>query len=251
MLAAPGLPAPTLPREVIEARRREMLALGMIEYENCRRSGLYYLENYVWTYDEHEREEPAKPLLHGKPLIDRITLQPMRELDGSEDDYLRYIALAWLQEKLLLIPKSRQLRLSHLMVNLHGWLCQFYPGQKVAIQSKVFEDADALLERRWQSMKLEREKYPHIPWPEAKRKVGFIHWPNGSLMMAIKQGGDKVRSYTFSAILSDEMAFQEEAEEAYVAAIPTIEGGDAKYTGVSTANPGFFQTLVFDKAGAR
>src|SRR5690606_979760 len=251
MLAAPGLPTPTLPREAIEARRRELLALGMIEYEDCRRSGLYYLEYYGGTYDEHEREEPSKPLFHGKPLIDRVTLQPTRELDGSEDDYLRYIALAWLKEKLLLVPKSRQLRLSHLMVNLHGWLCQFYPGQKVAIQSKVFEAADALLERRLQSMKLEREKYPHIPWPDANGTDGYHPWPNGQPMMAIKQGGDKVRSYTFSAIMSDEMAFQEEAEEAYVAAIPTIEGGDAKYTGISTANPGFFQTLVFDKAGAR
>ena len=238
------------PPEIVANRLHELLQAGLLEFEACRRHPLYYLERYVWTLDEHEMREPAKPLMHGEPAVDPLTLQLSRELDGGEDDYLRFIALAWWQEKLLLVPKSRQLRLSHLMINLHGWLCQFNPGQRVAVQSKVFEDADALLERRWKSMQLERRLYPHLPWPEATRKVGFINWPNGSQMMAIKQGGDKVRSYTFSAILSDEMAFQEEAEAAYTAAIPTIEGGDAKYTGISTANPGFFQKRVFDKAGA-
>lgn len=237
-----------LSSEVIRARERELRVQGLIEMENCRRSALYYLENFVWSMDEHESKEPAKPLLHGDHVMDPTTLLMNRELDGREDDYLRYIALLWQKEKLLLVPKSRQLRLSHIMVNLHGWLCQFYPGQRVAVQSKVFEDADALLERRWVSMKLERKLYPHLPWPHATRKVGFITWENGSQMMAIKQGGDKVRSYTFSAIMSDEMAFQEEAEQAFTAALPTIEGGDAKYTGISTAHPGFFEKLVFDRS---
>lgn len=234
--------------EELRAREAELRIHGLIQLENCRRSALFYLENFVWTMDEHETRSPAKPLLHGDNVIDPDTLQMTRELDGREDDYLRYAALCWEREKLLLVPKSRQLRLSHLMVNLHGWLCQFHPGQRVAVQSKVFEDADALLERRWTSMKLERKLFPHIPWPHATRKVGFITWDNGSVMMAIKQGADKVRSYTFSAIMSDEMAFQDEAEESYTAAVPTIEGGDAKYTGISTAHPSFFEKLVFDRS---
>lgn len=41
---------------------------------------------------------------------------------------------------------------------------------------------------------------------------------------------------------SDEMGFQTEAEEAFTAARPCIEGGGA-FNGVSSANPGFFQEL--------
>src|SRR3990167_3212523 len=44
---------------------------------------------------------------------------------------------------------------------------------------------------------------------------------------------------------SDEMGFQPEAESAYTAAKPTIDGG-GKFIGVSTAEPGFFEDLVFD-----
>jgi phage FluMu gp28-like protein len=62
--------------------------------------------------------------------------------------------------------------------------------------------------------------------------VGRIICANGSTIMAIAQGAEKMRSYTFSAILSDEMGFQDKAEEAYTAALPTIEG--------------FFKALCFD-----
>jgi hypothetical protein len=231
----------------LEDWARDLELEGWIEYENCRRSLLYYVENYCWTVDEHEREEPIRRLVHGDRAIDRQTLQMARELDGREDDYLRYATLAWEQERLLVVPKSRQMRLTHVCVAWHGWLAQMYPGQRIAIQSKNFEDADALLERLHQSWIAQRERAPHIPWPSYKRNVGRIILPHGSIIMAIAQGADKLRSYTFSAIMSDEMAFQDEAEAAYTAALPTIEGGNTKYTAISSANPSFFQDLVFDK----
>lgn len=230
----------------LRKKAAELRIAGELQYESCRRSLLYYLENFCWTLDEHERDGAEKPLFHGKRWIDPSTLLPLRELDGSEDDYLRYTAAVWEQVPLLAIPKSRQLRLSHLMVACHRWLAQFHPGQRIAIQSKQAGDADALLERCKAALDLERKRYPWLPWPDIKRVTERIVFPNGSIMMAIAQGADKVRSYTFSAIMSDEMGFQEEAEAAYTAAIPTIEGG-GKYTAISSANPGFFQKIVFDK----
>lgn len=244
--AQPFRSAPAARSIDIGERIRQTQLLGMIELENSRRQALYYLENYCWTFDEHEREDPRSPLFHGDHVICRETLQLLRPLDGRQDDYLRYVALVWLQVPLLLVPKSRQLRLSHLMMGLHGWLGQFHEGQRIAVQSKKLEDADALLERRWKAMELEREYYPHLPWPTARRKRGSIIWDHGSVMQACAQGSDVLRSYTFSAILSDEMAFQEEAEDAYTASIPTIEGG-GKFTGVSTPNPSYFEQLVFDR----
>jgi hypothetical protein len=232
-----------------EQRARQIERAGLLEWERCRRCLLYYCEHYVWTVDEHERDEPVRPLLHGIDAIDPQTLQLTRDLDGSEDDYLRYVTLAWEREPLLAVPKSRQMRLTHAAVAWHGWLAQYYPGQRIAIQSKNFEDADALLGRLDKSWEAQREKAPWIQWPTYKKTEGRIVLPNGSILMAIAQGADKLRSYTFSAILSDEMGFQDKAEEAYAAAVPTIEGG-GKYTAISSANPGFFQSLVFDRAGS-
>lgn len=236
------------PRLLKEAAA-ETEAKWKIERENCIRSALYYMEHFVYTQDEHEREDNLKPLLHGRHAVDYHTLQLSRELDGSEDDYLRYITLVWENEALVAVPKSRQLRLTHLMVNLHGWLAQFFPGQKIALQSKKLEDADALLARLDVSLRYQRERWPQMGWLEYKRTHARIVFPNGSIMMAIAQGGDVLRSYTFSAIMADELAFMPEAEEGYTASLPTIEGGHGKFTAISSANPGFFEKLVHDRLG--
>lgn len=261
-LVLPGLnpvaaPATTLdaPRGVrvgddprrLDTAVRQLRLQGALELECSRRSALYFLENYYWTSDEHERKDPDKPLFHGPRLIDNETLMPVRELDGSEDDFLRYITLVWEREPLVAVPKSRQLRLSHLMMGCHGWLGMFHQGQKIAIQSKKFEDADALLDRLDNSLRITKERFPHVDWPHHKKKEGRILWPEvNSIMVAIAQGAEKTRSYTYSAILSDETAFQEQADDAFNAAVPTIEGG-GKYTMISTADPGFFEEIVFDK----
>jgi hypothetical protein len=231
---------------VADARAREMELTGLIELENCRRSLLYYLENYAFTYDEHNKDETVQKLIHGENATDRETLQLLRELDGREDDYLRYIALVWESEPLVAVPKSRQLRLSHLMVHCHGWLAMFYPGQRIAMQSKKAEDADALLERLHRGWMEMRKRAFWVPWPEYKRIQGRILFPHGGIIMAIAQGADVLRSYTFSAIMSDEQGFQNLAEESYTAALPTISGG-GKFTAISSANPGFFERICFDK----
>lgn len=225
------------------------MALSRLELERCRRSPVYWLENYCWTVDEHRKEDTEQPIFHGEPFIDPGTLQPMRELDGGVDDYLLYCAAQWWNEELFAVPKSRQLRLTHLMVNLHGWLAMMFPGQRIAIQSKKEDDADATLQRLRKSQEIMRREYPSIPWPVMRYKYARGIFPNGSIIMAVAQGAAVVRQYTFSAIFSDEMAFQLDAEEAFTAAIPTIEGG-GKYTAVSSAERGFFQKLCFDRTDA-
>lgn len=232
--------------ETAGQRKRVLRARVHLEMERCRRNPVYWLERYAWSVDEHRRTDNERPLVHGEKWIDPETLQPMRELDGGEDDYLRYIAACWHNVDLLAVPKSRQLRLTHLMVALHGWLCMFHPGQRVAFQSKKEEDADATLQRLHKAQEIMRKNHPALPWPVMRYKYAKGIWPNSSMVMAVAQGPAVVRQYTFSAIFSDEMAFQMDAEDAYTAAIPTIEGG-GKYSAVSSADPGYFEQLVFDK----
>lgn len=223
---------------------------SLLEMERIRRSPVYWLENYAWSVDEHIRgSDNERRLYHGAPFIDPGDLMPMRELKGDIDDYLLYTAALWWNVDLLCVPKSRQLRLTHLMVNLHGWLAMMHPGQRIAIQSKKEEDANATLQRLEKSFEIMRKNAPMLPWPVPRFKYARCTFDNGSIIMAVQQGAAAVRQYTFSAIFSDEMAFQFEAEDAYTAAIPTIEGG-GKYTAVSSAHPGFFEKLCFDKAEA-
>src|SRR5690606_24806624 len=162
----------------IERRALELELRFQLVLEDCRRSGLYYIERFAYTVDEHCRTDNERPLIHGPKWIDPETLMPARDLDPeAPDDYLRYIAAVWLQEPLILVPKSRQLRLSHLMVHLHGWLAMFYPGQLIGFQSKKFEDADALLRRLDLGLRAQRKFHPHIPWPPYKRIKGAIIFP--------------------------------------------------------------------------
>ena len=62
-------------------------------------------------------------------------------------------------------------------------------------------------------------------------------------MIGIPSGGDKIRSHNPNYLLSDEFAFQEQAEEAYTAALACCN----RITLVSSANPGFMRDLVRDK----
>lgn len=233
-----------------------------IRFEQCRRHPTFWLERYAWSLDEHRRSDNERPLIHGEPWLDDQTMMPTRELgkcqcsppkdmcqECGEDDYLRLLATTWWQEELVAVPKSRQLRVTHLFGNLHGWLAMMYPGQRIAIQSKKEEDADEILKRIDNSLRIMREKHPQYPWPQHRYKHTRIIFPNGSILMAVAQGPATVRQYTFSAIFSDEQGFQQDAEAAFTAAVPTIEGG-GKYTAVSTANPGFFKNLVHDETEA-
>ena len=242
-----------------ERRLHDFQALTLLEMECCRRNPVYWLEHYAWSQDEHLRIDNERPLIHAEPYIDRVTLLPMRELglcshedpeclECGVDDYLLYIAALWWNEDRLAVPKSRQLRLTHLMVNLHGWLAMMFPGQRIAVQSKKFEDANETLKRLDNSFQIMRKMHSNMPFPVHLYKEGRMLFPNGSVIMAVAQGASVVRQYTFSAILSDETAFQVEADEAYTAALPTVLGG-GKYTMVSSANPGFFQDMCYDKSG--
>lgn len=258
MLTLPRVGGPLSPEDRALERRI------IWEFDCCKRNPVYFLERYAWTLDEHRRSDNERPLLHGERWLTDFSMLPTRELgkcicDGyvhsydclecGEDDYLRLMAETWWQNDLVAVPKSRQLRVTHLFVNLHGWLGMFHSGQRIAVQSKKEQDADEILRRLDTSLGIMKKRHPLLPWPSHRYKYCRILFPNGSIIMGVAQGANTVRQYTFSAIFSDEMAFQLDAEEAFTAAVPTIEGG-GKYAAVSSANPGFFKDLVHDETEA-
>ena len=179
----------------------------------------------VWTNDEHDKITPFK----------RFPDKP----------HARYIAYLWHETLLLLLPKSRQMLMTWLISACYLWDTQFHRGRLNFFQSKKEEDADRIVQRAWFI-------YEHQPdWIKdmfpAEYTSCHLKFKQGkSEIWGVPQGGDQIRSHTSSGIFSDEMAFQPEAEDAYTGALPTIKGG-GRFTGVSSANPGFFHYLIKNK----
>jgi len=197
--------------------------LQKVEYELCRRNPTYWLNNFVLT------------------LNSKDTVNPIQRWPDLE--YLREITKIWLRERLLLIPKSRQMMLTWLMVALYLHNAQFTDGRLIFFQSKKEEDAFALIERAWFI-------YEHQPeWlkrPATHTKAEIYFPKHYSKIRGVPQGADQIRSYTSSGILIDEAAFQPEVENAYTALKPSIDGGGGSVTMVSSADPGFFERMVHD-----
>jgi hypothetical protein len=193
----------------------------------------YYLEHFVVTQDEHDKDLPFKALPY------------------QEKPYLHELADLFLTEPLLLVEKSRQMLVTWIMIACHLWDAQFHEGRRIFLQSKKELDANALVDRA---------KFIYQNYPEPYRTIihaSFsardpmaylrLEFPKQkSIVQGTPQGADVLRQYTASRIFSDEMAFQDRAEEAYIAARPTITGGGS-FIGVSSPNfKNFFWRLVKD-----
>ena len=223
---------------------------GLIEYERCRRSVLYWAERYVYTRDDKDMKNPHKPLIAGEFAVNPRTLH-VRELSDGKDDYLRFLTLLFEMERLLLVPKSRQVRISWWAMAMCLWIVQFAPAQRVACQSKKAGDSDKLLDRVQVILEQQPKIASYIPWPKWRKTTNLIRMQHGGLtgisrLEGLPEGGDKIRGETYSMVFTDESAFQAEAESAYTAIMPLIEGG-ARYLGVSSARSAtYFEAQVND-----
>jgi len=211
-----------------------------IEWGLCQEDPYYFMTNWARTLDAHDPEDPIKTF-------------PKKE-------YLEILVKLWLNGQILLVPKSRQMMISWIFTTLYLWDTQFHEGKLTFFQSKKADDADDLVKRAkfiWdQEPKFLKRYYkagefhelgcnPQHSGQHTYCKLTFpdIH----SEIRGIPEGGDVIRMHTASGILSDEMAFQPEAQSAYTAAKPTISSM-GRFTGVSTAEDNtFFEDLVFDK----
>lgn len=212
-----------------------------IEWFQCVADPKYFILNWVQTLDTHDPDHPIK----GFP----------------DKEYVKILIDIWHNTNLLLVPKSRQMMISWLFVALYLWDTMFHEGRLTFFQSKKEDDADDLIKRAkfmWDYLPGFLKRYRKGDElielranPQNRGLATFckITFPDiNSEIRGIPQGGDVIRMHTASGILSDEMAFQPEASDAYTAAKPTISGKHARFTGVSTAEDNtFFEEMVFDK----
>lgn len=173
-----------------------------------------WVPGWARTKDEQDVSSPYKPL--------------------PDKDYLRLFAYSWVMEPLLAVPKSRQLMMTWLFASIASWSVTFQQARRVGFISKKEADADAILER----VMTVYDGLPHERFyvPKVRKKYARIDCDEqDSLVQALSENPEGVRSFTYSWIFSDEVAFQDYAAEQQRAAMAAVKGG-ARYTLVTTSN---------------
>lgn len=183
----------------------------------------------VRTKDEVDRKNPIKPF-------------------PSDLAYQKLYMRLWQKYPKIAVPKSRRMMMSWTNIVLYVWDTMFNVGRQQAFVSKKEDDSHELIERaRFILDNLDTEYLPKELIPRWTCKFGELSFPElGSRILGFPSGADQLRQFTFSGMLFDEMAFWDNAEDAYASSVPTIEGG-GRMTLISSPAPGFFKRLVFDE----
>lgn len=199
-----------------------------LELVRCARDPWYWLLNWVLTENAHSK-----------------TSNPFEKFPDKA--HLYYITRLWEKERLLIVPKSRQIMMTWLFVALYLHDAMFNSSRLTFIQSKKEEDADGALERAFTI-------YQRLPvfmrnWaPLTGGKKTFCHMRfsrSRSHLYAIPEGPEHARSFTPTGFLSDETVFQDNVEKTLAAVMPGL-GTKGRLTMISSAGPSVFQMLAFD-----
>lgn len=230
-----------------------------LERERCRRSAHWFIfdSGYLRTKDEHDGDEPVKafpahPYL--RVILDCLLVSG-RYIEPYRADYAlgAGFEVAWLERiadmGMLPVEKSRQVMATWIVCAYLLWRAKFNPYQLILVQSKREDDAANLVFAK--DADVGRISFMETHLPKWLRSVefprgatyGHLHFPHGSHIWGIPEGGDIIRSNTASAILMDESAFMADFEASYTAARPAIDGG-GQLIMLSSAHPGAFCTLV-------
>ena len=224
----------------IEKKQREVLFYGTPEL-GYTDSGLWEFLKYVYTKDAIDLKKPIKRLL------------------GEGDIYAIVVFLYMLVDESVLIPKSRQVRMSWISCTFALWVAMGGPVRHVIYQTKKEEDAfdqttkgrdnpgegrmDFILQRLPSWL-----RDPHVvsgkgnsqgslrfsPHPMSPEGVK-IPWA-GSKITAIPQGAKQVRQHTPTLYFNDESAFQAEYRASIIAASACAK----KMVSVSSVDAGSF-----------
>jgi len=235
--------------------------------KSYRDSGLWEYLSYVKTKDSHD------------------SICPVKRLPVREKKYLQAMFLFMLACPVLFIPKSRQIMVSWALAAFATWFARTSSHRNIVWQSKKEDDANDMVSRGAKSPAEGRMDFieqhlgvtlynedgserapgassladPNIVsgtgnqvgkltyHPKPKDTSGLaVRW-YGSVIGAVPEGGDQVRSKTPSLTIPDEAAFQDNFEAAMTAILPAIRGSvddidgrGGKLLAASSVNQGYF-----------
>jgi hypothetical protein len=195
-----------------------------IEYQRCCVEPWYWLVNYVFTKRKDENVESTE--------VERF----------PADEYLRYTFHMCFTEKHLAVDKSRQMRMTWLMMACGLYWAQFHSNEEVICQTKKEDIADSELVKRALFMFENQPIWMRQSFTSSFNKLGF---QNGSVIRGIPSGGDQIRSYNPTRYFGDECGFLEgEFDECKSAALACCK--DVKL--FSSAQAGEWEQFINDVA---
>lgn len=168
---------------------------------------------WAFTMDEHDHETPFKRF--------------------PDRDYLRFLAYTWVHQRKLLVPKSRQVLVTWLFCAIGAHELVARQATRSGFVTKKEGDADGLCNR----VKVVLEKLPYSRFDVPRFNKTYCNVrveENHSTIMGMGENDDAVRSYTFSWVFFDEMAFHENTAEVVRAVVPSLKMD--RFTGVSSSD---------------
>lgn len=143
-------------------------------------------------------------------------------------------------EPLIAIPKSRRMMITWIVSLWCCWYARYHDDSLIFFQSENEEKAAFSVDKRMKFAEdnlLDRwNRRERDEWKTKEGTVGkFSYRHNNSMIWGIPQGGDVIRTYTFTAMVMDESEFQKEGANALTAALPIVENG-AKLIILSSSN---------------
>jgi len=200
------------------------------------------------------RRQIAKYKAHPWPfLCEQVLTEDPHDKAGlikpfPQLEYLERFVHVWFTERRLLVPKSRRMLVSWTCIALHVWLLLFHDREYIyfAARKEGRDESEGSLELVKRAKFIINNLRDFSPPPTDQKRGRIICTTTHSEIVAVAQGEHQMRQLSATAIFADEFAFWEHARQTYTAARPTIEG-TGRFTGVSSAHPGFFKDLVFDE----
>jgi hypothetical protein len=220
-------------------------------------SGFWEFVKYAKTFDSHDPDHPVKQFPYWEP-------------------YVQATFLHMLNCRQLLIPKSRQIKVSWMLAIFADWWARTAPFQLIIVQSKKADDAEEIVSKGDQNATAGRIDFieqnlpewlrdPHIVSGKGNRVGELIFTPSarltshkagdisppwyGSRIVATPQGASQARSKTVSLYLADEAAIQDEFKEAVIALLATLDShtDSTKFIAASSVMEGsHFNTMCLE-----
>ena len=204
-----------------EAALLKVLSPDLKKVEMMLADPLRWLQKHTRTTDSHWREAGAGSPC--RPFPDKPYFRPLME--------------AFWREPVMFVEKSRDLMISWLFVGLFTHKAMTTANIEVLFQSHTYEKSLGLIEYAkvlYENQdKAIKQAYP---LPARRPEEGILEFANGSRIVAIAAGKNKVRSRHPWGLLLDDAAFMSEAGECYDHAVPVCR----KIVVVSTTGPGWF-----------
>jgi phage terminase large subunit-like protein len=203
---------PVLDRLQVLADAKKHPNKQLIYKELCRKDAVYFINNFVWTYDPRrlaKKERADVPFLL-YPYQEFLIREWQQCIQNGED---------------FLILKSRDMGASWLVMALfaHHWM--FVPGANFHIGSRKQEEVDNAqvdpAKTLFGKIRYILEKLP--PWMISKKDYNSKHLAitnlsNGNLISGESANSSFGRGARATAVLYDELAFWETDEAAWASA---------------------------------